>query len=152
MLGQLLQLQIEIADNNYINNFMKDKVLTILRGLPGCGKSTFAKNIGTKAICCADDYHMHNNLYDWKAINSTKAHEWCQRKCKRFMKIGANHIVIANTNTTEKEMKIYTYLAECFGYTVFSVIVENRHNGVNIHNVPEKTLEKMKNRFSIKLI
>ena len=34
---------------------------------------------------------------------------------------------------------------------VFSIIVENRHGGENVHNVPQETLEKMKNRFEIKL-
>jgi hypothetical protein len=35
---------------------------------------------------------------------------------------------------------------------VFSVIVENRHGGVNVHNVPEYTLKAMEERFDIKLI
>jgi hypothetical protein len=29
--------------------------------------------------------------------------------------------------------------------------MENRHGGVNIHNVPEETLEKMRNRFEVKI-
>jgi len=32
------------------------------------------------------------------------------------------------------------------------VIVENRHGGENEHDVPEETLKKMLDRFSIKLI
>jgi hypothetical protein len=35
---------------------------------------------------------------------------------------------------------------------VFTVVVENRHGGVNQHGVPEEKLEQMKNRFEIKLI
>ena len=34
----------------------------------------------------------------------------------------------------------------------FSLIVENRHGGKNVHGVPDETLEKMEQRFSIKLI
>jgi hypothetical protein len=30
-------------------------------------------------------------------------------------------------------------------------VVENRHGGTNVHNVPEDKIEQMKNRFSIKL-
>ena len=37
------------------------------------------------------------------------------------------------------------------GYRVFSIIVENRHGGVNEHGVPAEKLEQMKNRFQIKL-
>jgi len=68
------------------------------------------------------------------------------------MKKRVERIVVANTNTTEREMQPYYDLARQFGYTVYSVIIENRHGSKNIHDVPEATLEKMVNRFDIKLI
>jgi hypothetical protein len=51
----------------------------------------------------------------------------------------------------EWELVPYYILAEQYGYSVFSVVVENRHNGVNVHGVPEDKLEQMKTRFEIKL-
>jgi hypothetical protein len=48
-------------------------------------------------------------------------------------------------------MDNYYKLAERFGYRVYSVIVENRHGGVNEHGVPEEKLEQMKTRFEIKI-
>jgi hypothetical protein len=48
-------------------------------------------------------------------------------------------------------MKPYFDLAEKHGYRVYSLIVENRHGGVNEHGVPEDKLEIMKNRFEISL-
>jgi hypothetical protein len=48
-------------------------------------------------------------------------------------------------------MKPYFELAEKNGYRVYSLIVENRHDGVNQHGVPADKLEQMKNRFNIKL-
>lgn len=128
------------------------KVLILTRGLPGSGKSSFANLLGTKAICTADDYVTRNGVYDWKPETVATSHDWCQRKCKRFMKANVERIVVANTNTTEREMRPYYDLARQFGYAVFSVIIENRHGGKNIHDVPEQTLEKMANRFDIKLI
>ena len=68
------------------------------------------------------------------------------------MKMGSDIIKVANTSTTMKEMQPYYDLAEKYGYMVFSIVVENRHNGVNEHNVPEETLKKMVERFDIKLI
>ena len=79
------------------------------------------------------------------------SHTQCKVKADILMKDGVSPVIIANTSTTVKEMKPYYDLAEKFGYTVFSVIVENRHGGVNTHNVPEETLEKMRERFNIKL-
>jgi plasmid replication initiation protein len=48
-------------------------------------------------------------------------------------------------------MKAYYELAEKYGYRVYSLIVENSHNGTNAHDVPEDKIEQMKNRFEIKL-
>jgi predicted kinase len=127
------------------------KDLIILRGIPGSGKSTFAQFLGTKAICCTDDYITRNGVYCWKPETIDISHEWCKRKCRRFMEKNINRIVIANTNTTEKEMQPYVDLAQQFSYKIYFIIVENRHDGINIHNVPEETLNKMKNRFSIHL-
>lgn len=128
-----------------------EKVLIIIRGIPGSGKSTFAEMLGTKAICCADDFHMRDGVYSWSPMTISAAHNWCQRKCRRFMKKGIERIVIANTSTTVRELKPYMDLANQFGYKVFSVIVENRHDGINVHDVPNETLEKMKARFDIEL-
>jgi 50S ribosomal subunit-associated GTPase HflX len=60
-------------------------------------------------------------------------------------------IVVSNTFTQEWEMEEYHKLAEKYGYMVFSIIVENRHGGINEHNVPEEKLEQMKHRFQISL-
>jgi hypothetical protein len=46
----------------------------------------------------------------------------------------------------------YYDMGKEFGYTIFSLIVENRHGGKNIHGVPDDKLEVMKNRFELKLI
>jgi predicted kinase len=48
-------------------------------------------------------------------------------------------------------MKPYIDMAAEHGYKVFTIVVENRHGGVNEHNVPEQVLENMCNRFEIKL-
>jgi len=128
------------------------KYLFIVRGIPGSGKSSLAGLLAPPSnICTADDFHMKDGKYNWIPSNVPKAHAWCQSKAEELMRIGRTPVVIANTSTTVKEMQPYYDLAEKFGYQVYSIIVENRHGGVNIHEVPEETLEKMKNRFDIKL-
>jgi hypothetical protein len=61
-------------------------------------------------------------------------------------------IVVSNTFTQEWEMKPYMDMAKDWGYRVFTIIVENRHGGVNQHGVPNEKLQQMKDRFEIKLI
>lgn len=129
-----------------------EKILIIARGCPGSGKSTFAKMLADELfICTADDYHMNDGKYEWKPENVQFAHTQCQLKCEKLMSAGAWKIVVANTNTTKSELQPYYDLASKYGYKVFSIIVENRHNGINDHNVPEETIQKMRNRFDIQL-
>jgi predicted kinase len=125
------------------------KTLILLRGLPGAGKSTFAKTLGGIHIE-ADHYFMKDGEYKFDASKLKQAHEHCRTSTEGWMMEGYN-IVVSNTFTQEWEMDAYYELAGKYGYRVYSIIVENRHNGVNEHGVPADKLEQMKNRFEIKL-
>jgi len=128
-----------------------NKLLFLVRGLPGSGKSTFAKSIGGSHIE-ADMYFLdENGNYNFDVTKLRNAHEWCREKTEIAMKRGADKVIVSNTFTQEWEMDEYYKLAEKYGFKVMSIIVENRHDGKNIHNVPEETLEKMRNRFQVKL-
>lgn len=114
--------------------------------------------------------------YNWDGDKIKDAHNWCKHQVEGFMMDSDgkgfknvaisspagycsefyswenfNKIFVANTFTQEWEMTAYNELAKKFGYTVFSIIVENRHNGQNTHNVPPETITKMKDRFQIQL-
>jgi predicted kinase len=125
------------------------KTLILVRGLPGAGKSTFAKTLGGIHIE-ADHYFMKDGEYKFDASKLKQAHEYCRTSTEGWMIEGYN-IVVSNTFTQEWEMDAYYELAGKYGYRVYSIIVENRHNGVNEHGVPSDKLEQMKNRFEIKL-
>jgi hypothetical protein len=60
-------------------------------------------------------------------------------------------IAVSNTFTQEWEMQTYVDLANKYGYQVTTLIVENRHGNKNVHNVPDETLDRMRNRFEVKL-
>jgi predicted kinase len=124
--------------------------LILVRGVSGAGKDTFAELIGGP-IFSADNYFMKNGNYEFDVTKLGQAHNQCQRKTQDAMETGLSKICVANTFTTQREMKEYFQLAKQFGYRVFTVIVENRHGGQNVHNVPEQVLTKQKGRFDIKL-
>ena len=132
------------------------KSLYLLRGLPGAGKSTLAKKLGD-AHFEADMYFTNENgQYIFNGADIKKAHEWCQNEVQLAMILnhtsGLNEsIVVSNTFTQEWEMEPYYKLAETYGYRVFSLIVENRHGGENLHNVPEEKIKAMRERFEVKL-
>ena len=132
------------------------KTVTILRGVPGCGKSSFAEYISDEKteIICADDYFMVDGEYKYDKNHIKDAHSWCHSRFLECLKIEVQNIIIANTSTSEWEFKNYKELAEKNDYRVFVVIVENRHNGKNTHGCPEESVKVMENRLrnSIKLL
>jgi predicted kinase len=131
------------------------KELFLLRGLPGSGKSTLAKSLDGIHVE-ADQFFVVDGEYRFDASKLKEAHNNCLTRVKSYMYIfssneNSERIIVSNTFTQEWEMKPYFDIAERYGYKVYSLIVENRHGGVNEHGVPDEKLQQMKNRFQIKL-
>jgi predicted kinase len=132
-----------------------EKILYIVRGIPGSGKSTFAKSLGGIHVE-ADQHFMIDGVYKFDGSQIKNAHNYCQGQTMAWMKaesdqIDTSKIVVSNTFTQEWEMEPYFEMAKEYGYKIFTVIIENRHGGINEHNVPEEKIEQMRNRFEIKL-
>jgi len=137
-----------------------ERYLFIVRGLPGSGKSTAAEVLADRdlsdaefnyVVATADDYFMKTGKYLFDASKLGEAHRECQMKVESAMKAGDYKVFVANTSTTQKELNDYYKLANKYNYRVVSMIIENRHGGVNTHGVPDEALERMYNRFHIQL-
>lgn len=126
----------------------------IVRGLPGSGKTTFAKHLQRCEGAChfeADNFFVDSHgTYQFDASKLGEAHKWCLNGTESAMRMG-HCVIISNTFTTEREMEPYLELAKEYNYQVTSIIIENRHGSESVHNVPDETLDRMKNRFSVKL-
>ena len=114
-----------------------------------------AKSIGA-VFFEADMYFISGKEYRFDPTRLKDAHGWCLNQVEISMKnsddvIGDKRIAVSNTFTQEWEMKPYFELAKKYGFTVFSLVVENRHGGVNIHDVPTESLDRMEKRFELKL-
>jgi ABC-type molybdenum transport system ATPase subunit/photorepair protein PhrA len=137
------------------------KFLYLIRGVPGSGKSSLARIIWNDyAICEADKFFVDEaGNYNFDPSKIRQAHDWCKGQVENRMGDNAANpqyypeIVVSNTFTQEWELADYYKLAEQYGYKVFSLIVENRHGGKDVHGVPEEKLVQMETnlRNNIKL-
>ena len=126
---------------------MSDKNLFLVRGILGSGKSTLAKQL-TANVFEADHYFYDNDgNYNFVPSEIKEAHKECQEFVGHAMSSGIKKIAVSNTFTQEWEMEPYLEFAKQYGYRVTTLIVENRHNGVNEHGVPEDKIQIMKDRF-----
>lgn len=135
-------------------NLNMNKVMIILRGLPGSGKSTFAEwlvdgnRYGGTTICCADEWMVNSGgIYQFDPKKLGFCHKKAQEQAEHCCGEGYHTVIIANTNTKRDEMKPYLDIAEKYGYTVFVLTVNNMHGSKSVHNVPDESLQKMRDRF-----
>jgi ABC-type polar amino acid transport system ATPase subunit len=117
----------------------------ILRGCSGAGKSSFCDLINDpKVVCCADDFYMDDQgNYNWDANLIPQAHAACRAKFDQFVNDDAvENIIIANTNTKPSDWKYYEEKSLEAGRRVIFVVLEHRHDGVNVHRVPQEALKR----------
>ena len=133
------------------------KSLILLRGLPGSGKSTLAELLsenGKYPIFSVDDYFTnkttHEYVFDFK--NNHLAYKQCEEHTKTSMEKNIEKIFIHNTFTIEWELEPYFKLAKAYDYAIFVVTVENYHQNKNIHEVSDEQLQKMAEKYKIKLL
>jgi|LakMenEpi03Aug12_release.lakeMendotaPanAssembly.Ray.scaffolds.fasta_scaffold897263_1 predicted kinase len=122
--------------------------LIIIRGLPGSGKTTKAKQIlaenPTYKHYEADMYFERDGEYVFVPSHVPDAHKWCQTAT--FFALSAGYtVVVSNTFTTKKEIEPYITIANNLKIP-FEILTLTENYG-NIHNVPQHTLNKMQNRF-----
>ena len=126
------------------------KVLYIIRGLSGSGKTTIAEALSPH-VFSADDYFTDSEgNYHFDPSELGDAHTDCQESVETAMGkagngLGWHTIAVANTFSQAWEAKPYFELAEKYSYSPF--VIECQNNFQNIHNVPLETIDAMKMRW-----
>lgn len=126
-------------DRNYLNfPFLTDrktfdylnethtKVMFIMRGLSGSGKSSIVSMIKSAfkhvVVCSADDFfYKQDGRYVFDETLLGAAHETCQKKAQKACSGQVPIVVIDNTNVRRWELRFYTELANSSGYVVILV-------------------------------
>ena len=121
--------------------------LTLIRGLPGSGKTSLADELidaYTRGIEADSYFYDHYGNYVFDETKLRAAHEWCQHQTREMLKDGYN-VLVSNTFTTLREMKEYYLMAKELGATLNVITCQGQFG--NLHNVPQETLDKMEKRF-----
>lgn len=116
--------------------------LFLIRGVPGSGKTTYAKTLGIADHYEADMWFDRNGGYDPAKLK--QAHEWCQRKAIAAMRSGRD-VVVSNTFTRLWEMNTYQDAAKKLGVLVIEVVMTGEWD--NVHGVPAEKVRQMRERF-----
>jgi uridine kinase len=121
------------------------KTVILLRSVSGAGKSTLANLLASNerwVSVCADDYFTDiNGNYNFDASKLGEAHRLCQENFMYWLNNAVVGIVVANTNTKERDFSFYEKAAKEAGAMFISLIVENRHGNKDIHSVPQSVRE-----------
>lgn len=119
--------------------------LTLIRGVPGSGKTTFANTLTATVVVEADQYFTDKDgAYQYENHRIKEAHNWCQLETKRLLKAGYN-VAVANTFVKNWEMKFYKSLADDMGLAF--EIIEMTGNYQNVHGVPDAIVKRMASQF-----
>ncbi|XP_039754845.1 uncharacterized protein LOC120629849 isoform X2 [Pararge aegeria] len=141
------------------------RILIIMRGLPGSGKTYLAERI-IDAIYCTrnqyysthilstDAYFMRNGDYIYDKSRISEAHEWNQRRARDAMAEGVSPVIIDNTNIELWEMECYVVQGVKNGY-IIEVLEPNtpwakKANQLcrrNSHNVPVAAIRRKLDNF-----
>ncbi len=162
-----------VKDKNFMKSVVtkkyadsSSKMLYIMRGIPGSGKSYLAREIAGESgkVFSADDYHMVDGEYKWSLENVEKAREWNHQRVIDAIDKGDSPVVIDNTHVKKLDMlrlKPIVELAHSRGYkvkieepnpqwyhweTAFAPRALFERNK-KTHNVPLEAIEKMVSQY-----
>lgn len=134
------------------------KILIILRGLSGSGKSTMASlicsdNEDRLAISSDDYFTSEDGLYSFEPTKLKEAHEWCKSEVASAMCDEWEVIVVHNTFTRKWEVDPYLNLASQNEYQV--QILSLYDGGLSdlqlsqrgVHNLPTYEIQKQRKRW-----
>lgn len=132
------------------------RVMVIMRGLPGSGKTTKAHQIaGDRGVVFStDDFFMEGGEYRFDPKQIGANHAKNQERARQACEDGISPIVIDNTNTQKWEARPYVEMARKYSYHVRFVEADapwaknpEELARRNVHGVSREGIDRMLSRY-----
>lgn len=120
-------------------------MIIVMRGIPGAGKTTWAKNTFPNGhIVSADDYHSRMGTYSYDKEQSQEAHNWCVRSFIDLARLNRMEVVIVdNTNIFAVDIAPYISIGRAYGHPHKIVTILAQENMAHERNTHSVSLEKI---------
>lgn len=125
------------------------KTLYLIRGIPGSGKTTFARKLLEQGKVQrhfeADMFFIEKDgVYRYRKELIVQAHTWCQKQTLEALS-QRHSVVVSNTFITINELMPYYNIATITGADV--KVIRATGNFENQHNVPADIVSRMKQQY-----
>lgn len=121
--------------------------LYLIRGLPGSGKTTFAKQMYDYGVVHyeADQFFEMSGEYRFDPRMLTAAHDWCWSKTMIALCDGYD-VIVSNTFTQFWELARYLDFRSTLPGTTISII-EMRTQYRSVHGISDQKMDQMRQRW-----
>jgi hypothetical protein len=131
----------------YNTSRMNQKTLYILRGIPGSGKTTLARQMATEKnirLVEIDQFLEVDGVFVYDRNKISAGIDWCHEQVAHEMAAGRS-VIVANTHRRWREMRDYVSVALELGFEV--QIIQCLGDYGSVHDVPDAKMAEFRKTF-----